>query len=1414
MTLAEAVSHDHYEELVVHSAIDPAVAEERGYRTLQGTAEDRAFLEDIGYGRKVWDRDDAFPMLLVPSHGADGEVNGYQVKPAVPGGRVNSQGELKPRKYETPTGAPLVVDMPARSLALLRAEDKLNALWITEGAKKVDALVSQECAAVGLTGVWNWRSSSGRLGDWEELPIKGRTVVVCFDADASGNRNVQLAMGRLGAWLKSRGAERVVYLVVPPEVNGVAVKGVDDFLAAGGTMEELAKAGAETPPGSGAKAEDASFTDAYLADQLCEEALEGRFCWAPGLGWLKWDGRVWADVSEVEPTNAAKEWAQAKFEAVLAEQKADTSKNLLPKVTSWRGVLARNRVNNLIGFAKGIVLVDATEFDKDPDILNCTNGVLDLPTGKLGPHDPSRLCTKIAQAEYRPGARHPLWDKALTALPAELHTWVQDRYGQALTGYKTPDHVMVLGYGSGSNGKSTVTNVVRKTIGTYGVQVSDRVLMANPTDHPTELMDLKGARYAVLEETPEARQLNVQRLKAALVGTDDLTARRIRQDPVTFKVTHSLFVNSNYRPVVVETDHGTWRRLALLTYPFTFRKRESELNGPLDKLGDPRMEYAHDDTDVRSAALAWMVEGARRWYARGRMMLEVPERVEGDTKAWRAETDLIMGFVEDRLRLRAEAFTAAADVLKAFNEWSADRGHRPWNDKTFASRFGAHDAVRAAKVTTGRKYVGGKQVRGWHGIELDDGDNPFDADWEAPEPDPEPYSPTTYGSMTEPGSYDPEYRPEHPANAPVSLGFDLETASVAELYTGRHEGPFVRLSGLIEDSQPDGVTGASAESLTDSLNGASEIYGANILGFDLQALAHHHGADFDALAAKAVDLTVRERLLDPPGAKGTTPKGYYGLDALAERYGVTGKTHDLKALAELHGGYDRIPLNDPDYNDYLRGDLAATKAVKEKQDAVVAGLSEERQAYIRREMRVMALLNRMPLNGWRVDTEELQRRVAAEAALRAEAVAVLRDEYGMPTHKPDRFKLKPRRDWPEAFKGLTVNEARAAMLTDGPRAVAHGIAERIPGEELAKPWTSKEGRPALVEAFRKAGAPYYPTTKNGDIKLSKDSLGEVMWYDADRGKSVKGMLHPEAYGNVPAVRKLVNVLLQATGAREKYAEISKYVTAAGRVHPVLSGTRPGQGGGQEADQASGRYALAHPSLTNMGKRGRAREERAVMVAEEGHLLVTGDLSQVDLRAMAAMSQDPAYIEILQPGRDAHMEMAEVYFGVKTPEARQDTKAFNHAGNYGQGAKAVSERTGIPLETCYAIKRAKDETYPRLAEYIEEVRELAESGALLDNGFGRLMRPDPERAYTQGPALIGQGAARDIMTESMLRAWDRDARFSRYLRGVVHDEVVLSVPEADVEYWQELVKDAFTWEWRGVPILCDLGAPAYRWSDCK
>ena len=259
----------------------------------------------------------------------------------------------------------------------------------------------------------------------------------------------------------------------------------------------------------------------------------------------------------------------------------------------------------------------------------------------------------------------------------------------------TPDDLLIVAQGGGSNGKSTINSTTARAAGGYYALVSDRALLADPKQHPTELMDLQGVRYAVAEETPEARRLSVARLKT-VIGTPQVKARRMHKDPVTFDATHSFFLSTNYRPLIEETDLGTWRRLALVKFPFTFRRLRRRT---VDRQGDPGLrDRCTHDPEVWAAALAWMVEGARRWYELGRIMPSPPERVEADTREWRTEADQVLAYADDRLVFDPDRHVMAKDLLDDLNNWLEARGHRKWSDKTLAARFGDHDETACHRV--------------------------------------------------------------------------------------------------------------------------------------------------------------------------------------------------------------------------------------------------------------------------------------------------------------------------------------------------------------------------------------------------------------------------------------------------------------------------------------------------------------------------------------------------------------------------------------------------------------------------------------------------------------------------------------------------------------------------------------------
>jgi hypothetical protein len=204
--------------LLEESTIEPEVISERGYRT----AKDAGELEKLDlaqYQRRV-------PALVVPVYGVDGKLRFHRARPDNPRGDV---------KYEQPAGTRVALDVPPRAQPALC--DPSKRLWIVEGEKKADALVSRGECAIDVLGVWSWKRDGLPLPDWDEIRLVGREVLIAFDSDAERTTQVRLARSALARYLKERGA--TVKIVKLRDKEDDSKVGVDDFFAAGGTVEEL-----------------------------------------------------------------------------------------------------------------------------------------------------------------------------------------------------------------------------------------------------------------------------------------------------------------------------------------------------------------------------------------------------------------------------------------------------------------------------------------------------------------------------------------------------------------------------------------------------------------------------------------------------------------------------------------------------------------------------------------------------------------------------------------------------------------------------------------------------------------------------------------------------------------------------------------------------------------------------------------------------------------------------------------------------------------------------------------------------------------------------------------------------------------------------------------------------------------------
>lgn len=256
--------------------------------------------------------------------------------------------------------------------------------------------------------------------------------------------------------------------------------------------------------------------------------------------------------------------------------------------------------------------------------------------------------------------------------------------------------------------------------------------------------------------------------------------------------------------------------------------------------------------------------------------------------------------------------------------------------------------------------------------------------------------------------------------------------------------------------------------------------------------------------------------------------------------------------------------------------------------------------------------------------------------------------------------------------------------------------------------------------------------------------------------------------------------------------------------------------------ATGRLSSTDPNLQNIPIRSEeGRKIRNAFIAPENHKIVAIDYSQIELRIMAHLSDDPGLVKAFSEGRDVHQATAAEIFGVEleqvTADQRRSAKAINFGLIYGMSAFGLSKQLGIARNQAQAYMDKYFERYPGVLTYMEETRQDATEHGFVETLFGRrlylpdiksknaMRRKGAERAAINAPM---QGTAADIIKKAMLAVdqWiveNNDPRVCMTMQ--VHDELIFEIHQDIVEQTtQQLVNimnDAVELK---VPLIAEAG----------
>jgi putative DNA primase/helicase len=436
--------------------------------------------------------------------------------------------------------------------------------------------------------------------------------------------------------------------------------------------------------------------------------------------WLVWDGRRWAvddtgaalrrasDTARLMLKEALDTYGERSKELVLApkDEKAQKAEKAARAGVAWAlRSQSVQRLGAMLDIARSFerIAIRHEELDADPWVLNVANGVIDLRTGRLLPHDRARLLTKMADVAFNPKATCPAWTRFLGACMGgkeDLTTFLARMVGYALTG-DTGEHALFFLFGDGRNGKSTFLTTLAAVLGAYATAAPRGMLFRSGADrHPTELTCLHGARFVSCAEIEQGKAFD-EALVKDLTGGDTITARRMNQDFWSFRPSHKLFIAGNHKPVVRGDDDGIWRRLRLVPWLVQVAPEDVD-RGLADKL---RAEAA--------GILAWAVRGCLDWQKNG---LGEPRAVLEATASYREESDPLGDFFVERLVFEPGTKTPRALIRGAYDAWAKENGVRaPLGHRSFAA------ALHKRAVTDGgtmRIPSKSSPVDAWVGVRL------------------------------------------------------------------------------------------------------------------------------------------------------------------------------------------------------------------------------------------------------------------------------------------------------------------------------------------------------------------------------------------------------------------------------------------------------------------------------------------------------------------------------------------------------------------------------------------------------------------------------------------------------------------------------------------------------------------------
>lgn len=437
-----------------------------------------------------------------------------------------------------------------------------------------------------------------------------------------------------------------------------------------------------------------TFTDLGQAAVFCREYGD-RVRFSKATDYLVYDGKVWrenelnaqglAQALTIRQLKEARELLRKAQDELTAAQEAAAgavvdvisgdgnsnvkqAENKVKLASSYHSyVLGRQKsasIANTLKESRPSVQIDVKELDADGFLLNTPAGTINLRSGQLMPHDPQDYCTKITGVAPSGENAELYFDfiNKVTSGDADLARYLQEVAGMCAVG-KVFSEKLIIAYGGGGNGKSSLFNLWADVLGDYaGTIPSEELIVRAGNAKSYSIANLRGKRLIIAAELREGARLSTDAVKK-MCSTDKISAEQKYKDPFEFRPSHSIVLYTNHLPRVNTNDSGTWSRLTVVPFRAKFRGQAGEIKNYADYLFQR----------CGGAVLEWIIEGAQRFIANGGD-IALPDCVRSEIQQYKDQNDWLSDFISECCMVDKNYSIGSGALYKAYSDYCQSIG--------------------------------------------------------------------------------------------------------------------------------------------------------------------------------------------------------------------------------------------------------------------------------------------------------------------------------------------------------------------------------------------------------------------------------------------------------------------------------------------------------------------------------------------------------------------------------------------------------------------------------------------------------------------------------------------------------------------------------------------------------------------